>query len=139
MKIWYFDTPGPKGVRILEAHHCAFCFPLLTSYTIMSEPRLLEYQLLSSFPFCGSLCKRFPILRKIRVCPTLSVLRQRFLLVFHSPLLSGTPALCLTRFSLPSLFVSYADFRVQGFNSIEPFTTAHSGDSNQFYFHIKSS
>ncbi|GEA29036.1 hypothetical protein MiAbW_03618 [Microcystis aeruginosa NIES-4325] len=73
------DTPGPKGVRILEAHHCAFWFPLLTSYTIMSEPRLLEYQLLSSFPFCGSLSKRFPISRKIRICPTLSVLRQKFL------------------------------------------------------------
>ncbi len=41
------DTPEPKGVRILEAHHCTFWFPLLTSYTIISEPRLLEYQLLS--------------------------------------------------------------------------------------------
>ena len=66
-------------MRILEAHHCAFWFPLLTSYTIRSEPRLLEYQLLSSFPFCGSLSKRFPISRKIRICPTLSVLRQKFL------------------------------------------------------------
>jgi len=30
------------------------------------------------FPFCGSLSKRFPISRKIRICPTLSVLRQKF-------------------------------------------------------------
>jgi hypothetical protein len=32
---------------ILEAHHCAFWFPLLTSYTIRSYPNLLEYHLLS--------------------------------------------------------------------------------------------
>jgi hypothetical protein len=32
---------------ILEAHHCAFWFPLLTSDKIMSYPNLLEYHLLS--------------------------------------------------------------------------------------------
>ena len=76
-------------MRILEAHHSPFWFPLLRSYTIMSEPNLLEYHLLSSYPFYGSLSKRFGLSTKIWVCPTLSVLRQRFLLVFHSPLLSG--------------------------------------------------
>jgi hypothetical protein len=39
---------------ILEAHHCAFWFPLLTSYTIMSYPNLLEYHLLSSCPLVDS-------------------------------------------------------------------------------------
>jgi len=61
----------------------------------MSEPNLLEYHLLSSYPFSGSLSKRFGLSTKIWVCPTLSVWRQRFLLVFHSPLFIGTPALCL--------------------------------------------
>jgi hypothetical protein len=39
---------------ILEAHHCAFWFPLLTSDTIMSYPNLREYHLLSSCPLVDS-------------------------------------------------------------------------------------
>jgi hypothetical protein len=48
----------------------------------MFEPSLLEYHLLSRHPFSGSLSKRFGLSTKIRVCPTLSVLRQRFLFYF---------------------------------------------------------
>ncbi|CUR34936.1 conserved hypothetical protein [Planktothrix tepida PCC 9214] len=50
--------------------------PLLRSYTIMSEPSLLEYQVLSSALLMVHSPSVFGISTEVWVCPTLPVLRQ---------------------------------------------------------------
>ncbi len=120
----------------------------------MSDPNLLEYHLLSSCPFAGSISKLFGISTKIWVCPTLSVLRQRFLLGFIHRCLSATALTVaqiilrtpqnarpdvLRGFRYPTFCLLYglSSSRVQ--TQLSYITTTYSGDSNQLQYNIKPS
>jgi hypothetical protein len=120
------ETPKTAPVRFFQ-------LPYSKSYTIMSHPNLLEYHLLSR---CSLVDGSPSVVRTFTDCfrapHDTGITLKFFYSIIHR--CYSVTALCFTWFSLPNFLASYASFSVLGFNSIEPFTTAHREDSNYSHY-----